>query len=256
MKIRIIIALLILLTMNVYAININEAINYAEENSAMIKIAYENVKIAGIEKKQAISNFLPTASFSASYTKLDSVPSMQFPSPLGGVMTVDLAVADNYSAGINMGQPIFMGGKLITAYQISSIQEVNARIEYEKSVADIKMAVIQMYLTGLLMDELYDMNIVLLNAGREHFENTQSRYSLGSASKLELLSAEMSYKQLEPKIKELINQKQNIISSLKLIMGMKSDEEIDLEGANGRHYHNSSRNSPRDIRLPTPGTCP
>lgn len=221
---------ILLMTLSAYAMTISQAIEYAEENSSLIKIAYENVKVRELESKQAISNFLPSVSFSGAYTKLDSVPSMSFPSPTGGFMTIQMAVADNYSAGIDMGQPIFMGGKLITGYQISRIQEDISKLEYEKNVSDIKMAVIQMYLTGLLLDDLYSMNMALYEANREHFQNAQARYELGSASKLELLSAEMSLKQIEPTLEDINNQKRNILSSLKIIMGMKRDEELTLEG--------------------------
>lgn len=223
--------LLLIIALSLNAITISEAVQYAEDNSSLIKIAYENVKIREIETKQAISNFLPSVSFSGTYTKLDSIPSMSFPSPTGGFMTIQMAVADNYSAGIEMGQPIFMGGKLITGYKISRIQEEISRIEYEKNVSDIKMAVIQMFLTGLLLDDLHEMNSALYEASREHYENALSRYELGSASKLELLSAEMSLRQLEPTIEDIKNQKRNIMNSMKIMMGMGREEEIMLEGS-------------------------
>lgn len=227
------ITVLLIIALSLNAITISEAVQYAEDNSSLIKIAYENVKIREIETKQSISNFLPSLSFSGTYTKLDSVPSMRFPSPTGGFMTIQMAVADNYSAGIEMGQPIFMGGKLITGYRISRIQEEISKIEYEKNVSDIKMAVIQMFLTGLLLDDLHDMNRALYEASREHYENALSRYELGSVSKLELLSAEMSLKQLEPTIEDIKNQKRNIINSMKIMMGMSREEEIILEGSIG-----------------------
>ncbi|MCK4524650.1 TolC family protein, partial [candidate division WOR-3 bacterium] len=83
MKYRI--SLIILLLLSSFALNaltLEEAVNYASENSVPVKISYETVKISNLEKKQAISNFLPSLSLNTTYTRLDEAPSMTIAGPM------------------------------------------------------------------------------------------------------------------------------------------------------------------------------
>ncbi len=232
MKYRI--SLIILLLLSSFALNaltLEEAVNYASENSVPVKISYENTIISGLEKKQAISNFLPLLTLNTTYTKLDEVPTMTIAGPMGTPMVIPLGIEDNYAASFELGIPIFMGGKLITGYSIAKEKEIISKLELEKSRADIKMAVIQMYISGLLLDEMINMTNVLYNSKKEHYESALSKYTLGSTSKIELLSAEMQLKSIEPKIAEMNNQRKSIINSMKLIIGLSLDEDFEIEGS-------------------------
>ncbi len=228
------ISLIILLLLSSFVLNaltLEEAVNYASENSVPVKISYETIKISGLEKKQAISNFLPSLSLNTTYTRLDEAPTMTIAGPMGTPMVIPLGVQDNYAASFELGMPIFMGGKLITGYSIAKEKEIISKLELEKNRADIKIAVIQMYMSGLLLDEMINMTNVLYNSKKEHYESALSKYTLGSASKIELLSAEMQFKSIEPQIAEMTNKKKNLINSIKLIIGLSLDDEFEFEGS-------------------------
>ncbi len=229
MKKHLMILLFLIFTLQLSAMTLQEAIGYAIKNSPQIEIKKQSKDMAKLDNYISISNFFPSVSSSITYSKLDSVPVMQFNTPTGA-MTIPMAVEDNYKAELNLTVPIFMGGKLITGYMISKDKKDIAELDYEKSITDTKMAVIQVYYSLLLMDQMIDMTNTLYESSKEHYETALKRYNAGTISKLELLGAETQYKAILPQLEKLKSQKNNLMNTLKLLIGYNMDNDIELEG--------------------------
>ena len=227
-KTAITLVMIIALSISVLSMTLIETIDYALDNAPGLKMSFEDMEMAKIDRYSSISNFLPKFTVSAGYTKLDSVPTFTMPTPMG-VQEIKMAVEDNYSVDMQLSMPIFMGGKLINGYLISRRQNDIKNLEYSQNRSDIKMAVIQMYMSGLLMEESIDMIESLLKAKEEHLNSARSRYEAGAASRLELLSARTQYNAVKPRVAELKNAKENLMRSMKILIGMPFDAEIELE---------------------------
>ncbi len=225
--------LLILVFIGMQSMTVDEALNKAVKNNPQIVISEVNTSINNLSVYQAMSSFLPSLTTGLTYTRLDTVPSMQFPNmanPTGPMITIPLGVKDNYSAEITLSMPIFLGGKLVYGYLIAQDNKIKSEIEHHKNISDIKMAVIQMYLSGMLMENMVSLTEQLYKTSQDHLETAQKRYQAGTLSKLELLASQTQVSALKPQVERLKNSRDNLINSLKLFLGMGLDEELVLEG--------------------------
>lgn len=229
-----IILLAAITALSAFSLTIEDALRIAEKNNPQILVSEVNSSVSNIDMYRALSSFLPSLSTGLTYTKLDTVPSMQFPNltnPTGPMMTIPLGVKDNYSAEVTLSMPIFLGGKLVYAYLIAKDNNIKSEIDHQKNISDIKMAVIQMYLSGLLMDDMISMTEQLYNTSAEHLTTAQNRYAAGTLSKLELLAAQTQVSALKPQVERLKNTRDNLLNSIRLFLGMSLDDELTLEGS-------------------------
>ncbi len=166
MKINITILLLILLVAAdagaQEAISIERARQMAIENNQSLKIAAKTIEKAGAERKAMRANYLPSVSGSATAAYLSNefneelyLPSFK-PDPVTGqlvpdifyhpvtglpvygpdgnpifnsyaYMPLEISLKGAYMAGINVQQPIFTGGKIVTGNRMADIGEKMAQ---------------------------------------------------------------------------------------------------------------------------------
>jgi len=212
------------------ALTLTEALAEAAEKSPQIMIQEESVKMASLDNAAAITSFLPKVTGSFTYVKLDTVPTTQTMTAMG-LQTIQVGTDNNYSTIVQLNQPIFLGGRLINAYLISADKKKIAEYDLMQSRTDIKMAVIQLYLAGLLTGKMTDMYETVLQSSKEHFLTAEKRYQLGSISRLEYLASKTQYESNKPKLEASQNSLKNIKNSIKLLLGRSMDTDFEFEGA-------------------------
>lgn len=220
---------LTLLYAGAYSLTLTEAVEEALKGSPQIRIQEENVKVADLDRGIAVTSLLPKISASGTYVYLDSVPTTETMTAMG-LTRIQVGVQDNWSATVQLSQPIFMGGRLINAYLISNDKKKIAMYDLDKSRQDVKMAVIQLYLSGLLTEKMAEMYANIQESSLEHLSTSKKRYDLGNISRLEYLAAKTQYESNKPKLESARNALKSIKNSLKLIMGRDMKSDFEFEG--------------------------
>lgn len=228
MKREMIFILLVLLSLNLPALTLNEAIEKAMNENIQLKMQEENQSIAKLDEAKSVTQFLPKLTGSGTFVRLDTIPTTTTMTASGPV-TIQVGLQENYSYDIKLSQPIFIQGKLILGYLISKDKYKITENDYAKAKSDIKLAVTQLYLSALLTDEMVDVTSKVLESKNEHLRTVQSRYGYGSASKIELLSSEIEVKNLEIQVLDLKKQRDNVYKTLNFMMGSDIAGEIVLD---------------------------
>lgn len=169
-------------------LSLEQCLQMAYANSQLLKTESQNVAIAKEGVKEAEAGFLPTVDYQASYTRLDEAAPPQVPSE------------NVFKGGISVTKPLYTGGKLTYALDIAKTKLNNA-VEKERQVKQsltyqVKEAYYNVWLTEemvIVAKASYD------NMGR-HTEQMEKLFKVGTASKFEVLRAQVQQEGIKPQI--------------------------------------------------------
>ena len=167
--------LVFLLLLQVDSLSLNQSITLALSQSP----AYYESKIT-LEKSrilfyQSFSNLLPTLSATARYAR------SEYP---GGASLTD------YSGSITLNQPVF-DLDIISSVFISSRQVKGTQIQHRADVSNLILRLKTAYYDLINARELLDASEIAIKSAEENLKLIETRYTIGAASRLELLQGEV-----------------------------------------------------------------
>ena len=172
---------------------------------------------------EAYSNVLPSVSATAGYTRLDEVAGFD----VGG-RSVSIGDVDNYSAGIEVRQPLFRGGGIPAALRaarwVSLLSDEQVRGAAQAVIYEIARA----YYDTLLAQHLYEVNRDAVKSAKAHLRDVKAKRSRGVASDFDVLRAQVDVSLFEA---EMIQQRNRVhLAKTRLLraMGVSQDSEVTL----------------------------
>lgn len=224
--------LLIILTagFNIYAqqkLALKDAIRIALENNFDIQLAKSDAEISGNNFSIGNAGFLPNLNVSASQTKTVSNTKQEYSS--GQVVDKTSSASNNTNASATLSWTIFDGLKMFISLsklkELKEIGEIKLRSQVETSVADI----IKYYYDIVRQKHNYNVSLESVAISWQRLKITEDKFSVGSASKLEVLSAKVD---LNTDRSNLLNQEvvlNGLKVSLNTLLGRKTSEEFDVD---------------------------
>jgi len=188
------------------SLTIEQCIETALKRNPDIIAAYEKVKQAKSQVGEASTAFLPQLIAQAGYTRLDMAPF--FPTSKfamfggGGGMPpgeepipkkITIGLPDNFSATLQLQQPIFTGGKIKNSFDISRLAreatENSMRITKKELIYRVKNAYWNL-VRAKKFEEVARESERQLSA---HLRDVQSMFDVGMAAKNDLLKSKAYY---------------------------------------------------------------
>lgn len=227
--------IMILFTLCVFAVNLHaqqklslkEAVSIALEYNYDIRIAKSDAEISGNNYSVGNAGFLPNLNVTASQTKTVSNTKQEYSS--GQLVDKTSSGSNNTNAGVTLSWTIFDGLKMFISFsklkELKEIGEVKLRSQVETSVADI----IKYYYDIVRQKHIYNVTLESVAISEQRLKITEEKFSVGSASKLEVLSAKVD---LNTDRSNLLNQ-EVVLNSLKVslntMLGRKTAEQFDVD---------------------------
>lgn len=224
-----------LLVMLALSFNINaqqklalkDAISIALENNYDIRLAKSDAEISGNNYSVGNAGFLPNLNVSASQTKTVSNTKQEYSS--GQLVDKTSSASNNTNASATLSWTIFDGLKMFISLsklkELKEIGEIKLRSQVETSVADI----IKYYYDIVRQKHNYNVSLESVAISEQRLKITEEKFSVGSASKLEVLSAKVD---LNTDRSNLLNQEvvlNGFKVSLNTLLGRKTSEEFDVD---------------------------
>ena len=138
-------------------LSLEECKKLALENNLKIKNSFENIEASKELSRQAFTNYFPNVSASG-FAYITNKGALQYTLdiPLGQMGLGGLGLGDNFTydiemlkkgtaAGINLLQPIFLGGRIINGNKLAHVGEEVARLEQEKSRKEVNIKIEEYY---------------------------------------------------------------------------------------------------------------
>ena len=212
------ILLIILLTGKVYALNIDEAIKSTIENNPKVKIAFEKLN----ESKELIvfasGSKLPsiTGSISGTYKNSDTITST--------TSTTAETLTDSYKLTIT--QNLYDAGVNDLEIERSKILFNNEVVNFKSSIQDLILDAIEGYLVVLNFEKSLEVTKKNYDSVSKAYEESKTRFDLGSATLYDLQNAEASYATAST---NLFAAEQNVGISKKSFLRVVGLKPINLE---------------------------
>ncbi|MEL7121199.1 MAG: TolC family protein [Bacteroidota bacterium] len=218
------------------AFSLEEAIDYAWQNSNTIKNAQLNIKDAEERIKESRSIGLPKLNAEVSYQRYLEIPVQALPeafipppSTPGEEVPTEIAflLRNNINIGINLDAMLF-DASYFTGLKASKAYRQYVRADLQVQQTNVKNNVIDAYLPALLVAEnlkLLDNNIS--NLEKLLFE-TQELYKAGFVEQLDVDRLELSLSNLKTERENAARQKELVINGLKLAINYPTDQPLDI----------------------------
>jgi len=215
-------------------LTIEQAYQFAKENSINLKTAQLDLDNASFKIKETRAIGLPQVNGEIGYNYFIKQPVSILPArilnPNAGeneTAAVVFGTQQSASAGATLSQLIFNGSYLVGLQSAKAYQKI-AELAYEKTDIAIKEAVFLTYSSVLVIDEnltIIDKNIKITEKNKHDIEQI---YKVGLGEEQPVDQMEYSLTSLKSTKKSLGRNRINLINALKFLIGKKDSESIEL----------------------------
>ncbi len=233
-------SILLILAFNLFAtqrLSLKKAKELALKNSPEYLACGEELNSSKGDLIQARSGFFPQLNANAGYTYITPINTITMPvftidsithQPRIDTVTMEFGQHNNYSVGLSLQQPIFTWGRLWNSYNLARINLDIQKLNLQRKEMEIEERVTEAYYNALVAERFLALSKEMREELEKHFKSVKDKYSTGYASKLELMRAEVKYKNAEPRVLEAENLYKTTLNSLKLLLGLPQEEELEL----------------------------
>ena len=162
--------------------DLTELVNKALDTRPDFKSAQLNLESAQNGVTIARSGHFPSLTGSASYNLSANELSWS-----------QLQNSKTYSVGLRLSIPIFSGFRISNSVQSAEVNEMNSELTLNDLERTIKQNIQQTYLNLQAAEKSLDVNKTNLASAEENQKIQEERYSLGSSTLLEVLTANSNY---------------------------------------------------------------
>ena len=222
MKIKLILSILTLLfpiCMRALELSLEECRRMAMESDELVRIAKNKVLQSNLDKGVAITAYLPKIDGSASALYL--TPN----STMGDAM--ELQMRGVYLAGFSLLQPVYAGGKILTANKLARLGQEVAKEQLEATRMDVAANAEKSYWMYIAVRSKIEMlNSYLLQLD-SILSYTRSAFDLGLTTRLSVSRIETKISELQYNLRQAKSGEELCRLSLCRIIGIDESEEIE-----------------------------
>jgi len=210
-------------------LDLQKAIQIALEKNTEIKVAKLEVNKSEEKLREARSGLFPNIEANGQYQRYIEKPVIFLPpgSPFGEVL--EIGSNNSYLGTIGARVPIFSMGLYDGIGVASKSVELNSENLRFTEVATVNY-VKKIFYSVLLAREFKDVINQSLQNALDQLENVKRRNKQEVASDYDLLRAEVQVENLRPQVIQAENNYEISKENLKVLIGLKSEQEINILG--------------------------
>ena len=223
-KVVILLIPLLLLTAQLSAFTLTEAVNTALQQRGDVASARSEVENSRWNRNSAHTWFLPQVDFSLSYQKSHDISEMTIP----GMGSIPMGTEWASMYGVTARLPIVLQGP-IGAYMSSNALELS-EISLTGAEQDAVANVITSFYGVLMAEMMSDVTTEAMNIAREGFTLAQQRFDAGTISRFELLQSQVAYENRRPDSIAAVAGVENSRAAFAVSLGFDESHTAVVEG--------------------------
>jgi len=204
-------------------LTVKDAIAIALENNYEIKLFQNNLKVSQENVTLGNAGMLPTVT--GNFNQNNSLSNSNQTQANGDVRALDNAKNNSLSYGVSVGWTIFDGLGMFSRYETLKELQKQGEIELQRSVVTRVSDVISTYYTIVEQQNLLraiDSSILI---SRERLRTAENRFSIGKASRLEVLNVQVNLNTDESnRIKQ-----ENVVKNFKIALNSLLARDLQQE---------------------------
>lgn len=208
---------------NAATLTIDDAVTMALKNNQDYLIAKSQLEKADAEIQKATAGALPTLSFGSSFTRNLKVPTLVF-----GGESFRFGTDNQMDIGLNLIQPIWLGGKVFAAMKIAKIYKKYTEDMVREAEGQITYGVRRAFLQAILTQDVVKVYRDALATAELNLDIVNKMHSQGVVSEYESLRAQVEVANLRPLLTQTQNGAVIALESLKSLIGVTLSESLEL----------------------------
>ena len=201
-----------------------------EKNSKDLQIARKDLDMARAIKKEAWATALPKIFAQGDYKRnlLENYLYVDFPGM--GKQKFKISRNNEYRFNTVLQQTLFsfkVGDALTAAKQYQKLSGYVFEAQHQGVLSFAKKGFYQ----ALLLKKVLQVSRSSLQSAKDNYKNIKDKYDNGLVSELELMQAEMRWKNQIPAVTEAEKNYRLLMENLKNFAGLKSDETLEFMGS-------------------------
>lgn len=205
------------------AFSLKDAISLAILNNEKLQMSKKNLEIAILEKPRAVTEFLPSINVNWNKT---------FFNPSYPTQYENKSSFSKESFRIYIEQDIFTGGSTIAKIAIADAKINSAYHEYNKSLNEIILRVIQSYQNVLTYREFVQIQKINVDMAQKSVEKATITVKTGAETKTALFLARANLASMKSNLENYLVKQDQAETSFQYIVGEKAPkiiEQIDIK---------------------------
>lgn len=207
-------------------LTVKEAIAIALENNYDIKLFQNNLKVAQENVTPGNAGMLPTVT--GNFTQNNSVSNSNQTQATGEVRSLDNAKNNSLNYGVSVGWTVFDGFGMFSRYETLKELQKQGEAELQRSVVTRISDVISTYYTIVEQQNLLIAIDSSIAISRERLRTAENRFSIGKASRLEVLNVQVNLNTDESNRIKQANTVQNLKIALNNLLARDLQAEFSV----------------------------
>jgi outer membrane protein TolC len=189
--------------------------------------AQQDLKQAGSRVRTARAGVFPDVNFSSSYNRNFIIPSF-FVTADGETMEFRTGFKNNFGYTLSVTQPIWEGGKAITAWQIARLYRDYSQFNLDAVESEVLYNADLLFYNAIFQRSVLETALKAHEATSYNLQVVEKQYQQGVVSEFELLRARVENANLEPQILQAESEVVLAKKRLKSFIGMPLRDSIVL----------------------------
>jgi len=202
----------------------------ALEKNPQLQSAQKDIDKAAAQARQARGNLLPSVSAYTNYNHNFELPI--FTIDFGGTkQSFRAGSKENITSGLQLQQPLFMGGAVYSGYQMAQQGKILASNQANLTMQEMLLQVRQAFYNALFSKELIAVAKEALTNVQRNLNQVQKQYNVGTASGFDLLRAQVQVSNTEPQLIAAQHRHEQALTGLRTIIGLDKEANIRVVGS-------------------------
>jgi len=212
--------------------SLQDCVNRALRNSPRVLSAQEEIKrVRGVQTEvtaQALPQLTASGQFQAEEdSRLESPLGGDIFPTIPGLPSIDTGDSDpqglTWNVGIQVTQLVYSGGRVQGAIEIARLQEEAAFYELQAAIDDVILDVRRAFYNVLVSRALIEVNQLSVRLLEEELANQKKRRAAGTATKFNVLRAEVELANAKPDLIRARNNLRVSLAELARLMALDAD---------------------------------
>ena len=219
----------------VRTLTLDQCLKMALENNYDVKLAAESIREQRAKLEQIKAQRLPQIQFDGSYLRFSKVMETTIAPEFTGLpvrmspLNLRFGDEDNYTASLNITQPVFTGFRLRNSVEAARDRFKAAQYEEQRALNDLSFQVKKNYYTLANAQQFKQAALLSQRSIEAHLHDVKNLYDQGMLNETEVLQVEIKKSEVELMVHQADNRIKVLKKSLMQLLGMDLNTDFSLE---------------------------
>ncbi len=199
----------------------NDVVGISRLHNLDLKAARQDYRYQRLNEWKALSDFVPTISYS-----FRAVNNIELPEFVFMGQRIRVGTEYNFTHVFELQYPIFTGGLRFANWRIQRNLKKSLSEELRNKEDDVVSSALESYFNIMLANELIDVNQRAYQAAKANLDQVEKFYKVGAASQLDYLRAKSRYSSTIPQLSSARNAKKLAEQNLKFILNLPPQDSL------------------------------